>query len=347
MINKIKNKIEKNLLTFLNALNKDYFLKATSPLLFEAISDFVLRKGKRARPILFIIGYLGFSKKEPEGLYTSALSLELLHDFMLVHDDIIDKSLLRRGKPSAHTMLNQYLKEYKNVKFNGEDLAIVIGDVMYAMGLHAFLSVNENLCNKEKALRKLIDAAVYTGCGEFIELLSGLKNISEIKKADIYKIYDFKTAYYTFATPLSMGALLAGAKDKQADILFHYGIYVGRAFQIKDDILGIFGKERTIGKSVITDLQEAKKTILIWYAYHHTQKTHKLSIQKALGKNNLQRSDLLEARSIIKSSGALEYAKQEISHLIKKAKSLLSSSTMNKECKKVLSTYADEILNVA
>ncbi len=346
MINKIKNKIEKNIPPFLRSLETQYSLKESSPLLFKQISDFVKGNGKRARPILFIIGFMGFSKKIPQGLYTSALSLELLHDFMLGHDDIIDKSPLRRGKPSLHAALNAYLAKYRHIKFTGEDLAIVIGDVMYAMGLDAFLCVKTDPVRKERSFRKFIDAAVYTGCGEFIELLSGIKDISEITKDEVYKIYDFKTACYTFATPLSMGALLAGAQETQSDKLFHYGIYIGRAFQIKDDILGIFGAEDKIGKSVFTDLQEAKKTVLIWLAFRHASRKDKSTIKRILGKEMIRRFDLEAIRGIITRTGALDYAKAEISSLIDQADQSLRSSQMDPRYKKLLFGYTREILSV-
>jgi geranylgeranyl pyrophosphate synthase len=100
-----------------------------------------------------------------------------------------------------HKMLNNYLARFKKLKFNGQDLAIVIGDVMYATAIHAFLSIREDMGNKERALKKFIEAAVYTGSGEFIELLCGTKAIERVTKEDVYKIYDYKTAYYTFSWP--------------------------------------------------------------------------------------------------------------------------------------------------
>ena len=344
MFTTLKKNIEKELTTFIRDIDKFYSLKKTSPLLFNAIKDFILREGKRVRPILFVIGYLGFSKKKAKNLYTSALAIEMLHDFMLVHDDIIDKSDTRRGKPSMHKMMNSYLKKYKDVKFDGQDLSIVIGDVMYAMAIHAFLAIDEEPKRKERALKKFIEAAVHTGCGELIELLEGLKKIEKVKKEDIYKIYDFKTASYTFSTPLSSGAILGGAPEKEVDKLFKLGIYLGRAFQIKDDILGMFGDEKKIGKSALTDLQEAKKTILIWYAYNHSSAKTKAVIKKMLAKKKATRADLSKIRKIVIQSGALDYARGEIVSLIKKSKSLLNSCHMHQPYKDLLGHYPDQIL---
>jgi len=344
MFLKIKNNIENELASYLKTADKSYGLSAISPLLFNTIKEFVSRGGKRVRPTLFVIGYLGFKNKPAPGLYKTALSIELLHDFMLVHDDIIDKSPTRRGKPSVHAALNKYLGIRKNVKFSGEDLAIVIGDVIYAMAINAFLSVKEDARNKEAALKKLTQAAFYTGSGEFIELLYGLKTIDKITKEDIYKIYDLKTATYTFAAPLAIGATLAGAKENEVNKLFNYGLYLGRAFQIKDDILGIFSTQAKMGKSNLTDLQEAKKTILIWYAYKKSNKKNRTAIKRILSKNKVEKCDLSKVREIISSSGSLNYAKNAINTLIKKAESLNKTLRMSKEYKNSLNSYSRELL---
>jgi len=344
MFIKMKIRIEKELAAYVQTIDKLYSLNKLSPVLFKSIKEFICRPGKRIRPILFCIGYLGFSQKTPPGLYRSALSLELLHDFMLVHDDIIDKSDTRRGAPSMHALLNQYLNQNKNAKFNGEDLAIVVGDVMYAMGLDAFLSVKENMLRKEAALRKLISAALYTGSGEFIELLLGIKRLEKVTQEDIYKIYDYKTANYTFASPLTMGSTLAGAKTSQIEKLFSYGLLLGRAFQIKDDILGTFGEEKDTGKSNLTDIKEAKKTLLIWYAFNHAGRENRLLIKKIMEGEFSNNSALLKMRKIIVESGALAYAENQIEYLYSNAKIQLHSLGMDTRYKQALDNFSQKIL---
>ncbi|MFA5276220.1 MAG: polyprenyl synthetase family protein [Candidatus Omnitrophota bacterium] len=343
---KIRNKIEAELKDFLGSLEKTYRLKSISPLLFKSINEFVKRDGKRIRPILFVIGYLGYSKKKASLLYRSASSLELLHDFMLVHDDIIDKSDTRRGKPSMHAVFNRYLKDRRDIKFNGQDLAIIAGDVMYAMALHAFLSIKEKPENKEAAFRKLIEAALYTGTGEFIELILNFKKIGGITKNDIYKVYDLKTANYTFSTPLVMGATLAGASKNEITRLHNYGIYLGRAFQIRDDILGTFGEKEKTGKSNTTDLQEAKKTLLIWYAYNKSGFNDKASIKKILSGKRIRNKDILKMRAIIKNSGALAYANNEITELLEKAAKLNRSLSMKENYRLSLDAFSKKMLGL-
>jgi geranylgeranyl diphosphate synthase type I len=347
MILKIKKQIEKELALYIKNINRIYRLKAISPLLVSSIEEFLKRNGKRIRPSLFVIAYLGFAKKVASGLYRSAISLELLHDFMLVHDDIIDKSLTRRGKPSMHALLNHYLRGYKNLKFDGQDLTIVIGDVMFAMAMEAFLAIREQPQRKEMALKQLCAAAFFTGCGEFLELLEGAKQIQNFSKSAVYRIYDLKTANYTFASPLAIGAILAGAGKKEVAQLFRYGICLGRAFQIKDDIIGIFGQEAKIGKSNLTDLQEGKKTLLVWSAYRMSNKKNRLSIQKLLAKKKVCQADLQFMRQLIIATGALEKTKKEVENLIHQANIILRKLRLRAKYKTLLSSYSEKILTLS
>jgi len=346
MFSQLKKELDAQLPRFIKDVDRHFGLRAISPLIFDKIQEYICRDGKRIRPILFVLGYRGFSRKQPKNLYTSALATEILHDFLLIHDDIIDKSDMRRGKPAMHTMLNQYLKVYPQAKFNGSDLAIVIGDIMYAIAIEAFLSIEENPVRKEKALRKFIEAACYTGCGEFIDTVSGAKNIENISEKEIYAIYDYKTAYYTFSCPLTTGAILAGAKEKDIAYLHKYGIYLGRAFQIKDDILGIFAEEAHTGKSSTSDIEENKKTLLLWHAFQHATKTEKDEINTLLGKNKISLSDIEKMRAIMTRTKSLEYAKNSIASMLAEALTAIKHCTIKTDYKKTLTEYSQAILKV-
>lgn len=344
MLNQTKFKLDKELISYASHLDRDYRLKVISPLLSAKIKEYILRPGKRIRPTLFVMGYLAYSRKPAKGLFRSALSIELLHDFMLVHDDIIDKSDLRRGKPAMHKMFNDHFAKMQNIKFNGQDLAIVVGDILYALAMDAFLAIKEKPERKEKALRKFVSAALYTGCGEFIEMVCGAKTIEEISRADIYKIYDLKTAYYTFAYPLSIGATLAGASEDQTKKIFEYGVYLGRAFQIQDDILGMFADEKKIGKSILSDLQESKKTLLIKQAYRNSSKSDRIQIKRILAKNKVEMQDLHQMRSLVKTSGSLDYAREEISRMTKKARGLCRGLKVCPKYKNFLSELCSQVI---
>ncbi|MBN3040394.1 MAG: polyprenyl synthetase family protein [Candidatus Omnitrophica bacterium] len=344
MIKIIKNRLDSEISKLYEQVNTVYGLNKISPLLSKSIKEFILRKGKRLRPILFILGYKGFSKKTPPGLYSSSLAVELLHDFMLIHDDIIDKSSLRRAKPSMHAKLDNYLNRYKKPKFNGSDLSLILGDVLYAIAIDSFLKINEDRARKEKALKRLTESAILTGTGEFLELLAILQPISKINENEILQIYDYKTADYSFSTPLTCGAILAGAKSSEIKKLSDFGIFLGRAFQIKDDILSLFEKEKKMGKPSLSDIQEAKRTLLIIKAYQYSVKRDKQIINDIFAKDKTDENDLRQIRRIIKGSGSLDYSQRKVAGLLEKSQELLSDLNINNKCKEALFGYSKEIL---
>jgi geranylgeranyl diphosphate synthase, type I len=345
MLKGINFKLEKELSVYASRLDRDYRLKQISPLLAAKMKDYLMRPGKRIRPTLFVLGYLAYARRPAPGLLRSALSIELLHDFMLIHDDIIDKSDLRRGKPAMHKMFNDHFSPARGIKFNGQDLAIVTGDIFYALAMDAFLSIREKPQRKEKALKKFIAAALYTGCGEFIEMICGAKSLEKISQSDIYKIYDFKTAYYSFAYPLSIGATLAGAPESQVKKIFEYGVFLGRAFQIQDDILGMFADEEETGKSVLSDLQEAKKTLLIWKASRIAKPIDRKKIKEILAKDKVAMQDLIEMRRLIQKSGSLDYARRQIRTLNSQAIRRSNSLKIAAAYKKFLSDLNQKLLS--
>lgn len=346
MLNEIKNKIEESITYYCKNINKFYPIKQFSPLLSECILNYINRKGKLIRSSLFVISYLGYSKKPAQNLYLSSLSFEMLHNFMLIHDDIIDKSDLRRGQPSMHKWLDNHIKDWPKLKFNGSDLAIVAGDVVYCMALNIFLTIKEKDANKLKALNKFIEAAMFTGGGEFVEMIYSAKNIAEIKKDDINKIYDLKTGNYTFCSPLSIGAIMAGAPDSEIKLFQTYGIALGRAFQIRDDILDMFADEKITGKPSLTDIKESKKTFLLWHAYNNASDKQKKEINNILNNDNANLSDLLKIREIITQTGSLEFAKKEINILLKKSLSVVDKLKIKKPYKDILYSYPQQILKI-
>src|SRR6202142_1392802 len=164
MIEQIRKNIDRSLASFLNTVKKDYKLNLVSPLLFEGIKEFTLREGKRIRPLLLILTYKGYapsSQKISRKLYNASTCMEFLHNFMLIHDDIIDRSDLRRGRPTMHKILAHTVKSNDPDKL-GIDLGIIAGDIVYALAIDAFLSIDEPLDRKERALKYFIQTAAFT-----------------------------------------------------------------------------------------------------------------------------------------------------------------------------------------
>jgi geranylgeranyl diphosphate synthase type I len=344
MLGKIKRKIEEHLQSYVRGLDRVYPIRKLSPHLYRNLKAFILSRGKRLRPVLFALSYLGFARKPARNYASCAVAFELLHDFILVHDDIIDNSELRRGKPTLHKMFDSYIHGFPHVKFTGKDVSLIVGDLLYGLGIRAFMEIDEKRGRKEKALRKLLDTSVYTGTGQFLELLSGLKPVEGVSKNDILRIYDLKTACYSFCAPLSIGAVLAGAPAPSIRTLERCGLLLGRAFQVRDDILGLFGSEEEVGKSPLTDIRESKRTILIWHAFRHADRRTRSYLSDVLAKKNPGRKELEKAREIVLAKGSLYYAGRVIDYLLSEAKAGLARVPMKEKYRALLVGYAEELL---
>ncbi|MDD5070140.1 MAG: polyprenyl synthetase family protein [Candidatus Omnitrophica bacterium] len=343
MYQQIKTKLDQELESFVNQIEKKYSLNKISLILSETLREFLLSGGKRLRPFLLITAFNGFSKKQVPGLYKTALASELLHNFILIHDDIIDNSDLRRQKPSIHEIFRKKISAYKNPRFNEKDLALLAGDILYALAIRTFHSIKVDCRLKQKALLRFTKAGVNTGYGEFKELFWSLETIDKISEKDIYAVYDNKTSLYSFSAPLTSGAILAGAKKGQIDLLHKLGLLLGRAFQIENDIKGLFDKTPGREKNPSDDLMGSKKTLLICKAYKESKTKNKKLIEKTLRKKRIDLTDLFRIQNIVRQTGSLDYAQKKIKDLINDSLGLIDKSGLRNKaqliefCKKSLS----------
>ena len=338
MIDEIKKRIDESLAEFLEITKVEYKLHLVNPILFESIKEFCLRDGKRIRPLLLILSYIGYTpqkKKISRAIYHASTCIELLHNFMLIHDDIIDRSDLRRGKPTLHKLLSKAVKTDNPEKL-GSDLSIIAGDIVYAFAIDAFLSIAEPSARKERALKYFIQTAAFTAMGEFIDTLHGFEPLANVSEKDVYLNYTLKTARYTFDCPLVTGAILAGADDKEIKKLSDFGIMIGQAFQIQDDIIGIFDSEKNIGKSVLSDLDESKKTLLVCHAYRVLSPKNRKEFLRCFTKTKKNYQDLLTIRKIFVDSGSLLYSLQAIQSRLAKSLKILHGLKMKEDYRKLI-----------
>ncbi|MDP8212425.1 MAG: polyprenyl synthetase family protein [Candidatus Zapsychrus exili] len=336
MIIDIKKQIDQRISSFLDKIDQEYKISALNAQLYKNIKEFSLRDGKRIRPILFILSYLGYSspsKRTTVSLYETSIAIELLHNFMLIHDDIIDESSLRRNKPTMHIMFKKTAVT-KNKKKLGRDLAIIAGDLLYAIAIRSFLSIKASPAKKERALKYFIETTAITAMGEFLDTINGFKSLAQIKEKDVMLNYTLKTSRYTFSCPLVTGAILSGAKESDIKKLSELGILIGQAFQIQDDIIGIFGNEKVIGKSILSDLQESKKTLLTAHAYKKLKKEKRTLFLKYFNKKTKRISDLNCIKKIFIDAGSLEYSLKEVESRAKKSLEILRSLRMKPTYKK-------------
>jgi geranylgeranyl diphosphate synthase, type I len=338
MLDAIRAEIEKSLARFMDRVKVDYKLHLVNPSLYEGIREFSLRKGKRIRPLLLILSYKGYSpnnKKPSTALYNASTCIELLHNFMLIHDDIIDRSNLRRGKPTLHKILGKIVKTNDPEKL-GYDLGIIAGDIVYALAIDAFLSIDELPERKERGLKYFIQTAAFTAMGEFIDTIHGVEKVQHITEKDVFLNYTLKTARYTFDCPLVTGAILAGADEKEIKLLSELGILVGQAFQIQDDIIGIFDSQKNIGKSILSDLVESKKTILVCHAYNKLKGKEKAKFVTLFNKKKKTYQDLVTIRKMFIKAGSLDYSLGEVKSRIQKTRQILSILKMRSTYKNII-----------
>ena len=338
MIERYRQLIEKSLSSFMDKIKRDYKLHLVNPLLYESIREFSLRQGKRIRPLLLILSYKGYcpeGKKIPPSLYNASTCIELLHNFMLIHDDIIDRSHLRRGKPTLHKILGRIIRTKDQEKL-GYDLGIIAGDIIYALAIDAFLAIREAPQRKERALKYFVQTAAFTAMGEFIDTVHSVEGLHKVKEKDVFLNYTLKTARYTFDCPLVTGAILAGADKADIKQLSRLGILIGQAFQIQDDIIGIFDSEKNIGKSILSDLAESKKTILVCHAYRRLNPHARKSFTTFFNKPTKTYQDLVTIRKLFLKTGSLTYSLKEVEIRILKSLRILQSLKMKPQYKNII-----------
>ena len=324
----------------MDRVKDDYKFHLISPILYESIREFSLRKGKRIRPLLLILSYMGYCDKRKRissSLYNASTCIEMLHNFMLIHDDIIDRSDLRRGKPTLHKLLGKTVKTADPKKL-GYDLGIIAGDIVYALAIDAFLSIKETPKRKERALQYFIQTAAFTAMGEFIDTVYGVEKLSKIKEKDVFLNYTLKTARYTFDCPLVVGALLAGARKKDITLLSKLGILIGQAFQIQDDIIGVFGSQKNIGKSILSDLAESKKTLLVCHAYKKLRGQKRKLFMRFFNKPKKTYKDLIAIRKIFIDARSLEYSLAQIKSRFETTLNILEELKMNDKYRGIIKT---------
>lgn len=338
-----KDKIELRLKTFLNEkIAEAEKISDSSREIMQCIKDFSLRGGKRIRSILIIMVYKSLGGKNENAIIDIAVSAELMQSFLLIHDDIIDDDDLRRGGPTMHRIYAEKYKNYNNPKKFGESIAIIAGDLLVSLGNEIISKSDFDEEKRVKLLQKFNNIIKMTGYGEIIDILLGLK--TNVREEDILKMHKLKTAIYTIEGPLHMGAIAAGASDEHLKTLTNYAIPLGQAFQIKDDILGMFGSEEKLGKPADSDIKEDKKTLLIIKALENSGKEQRKFIKNNLGNKNITKEEMMKIREIIKQIGSLDYSQHLAEKLVKKAKNVIKNSRLNEGGKKFLLGIADYIV---
>ncbi|MEP7104088.1 MAG: polyprenyl synthetase family protein [Candidatus Dojkabacteria bacterium] len=304
--------------------NETKLSKGISPIIKELLTTFpvVVFGGKRLRAAFIYYSYLMHNGKNKEEIIKVGAGMELLHSYLLAHDDMMDKSDMRHSKPTVNKYYEALGKMHKlrrpAAAHFGNSMAVNAGDILCHIGLDIITNSKFESHKKLKALSKINNEFRDTGYGQVIDVFGGI--LSSVDEEYVMQVHYFKTGKYTYETPLHVGAILAGANKEQLDALTRYAIPGGIAFQIQDDILGMFGDEKRIGKRADSDLREGKKTLLIVKAMGKATPKQKKIIEESLGNPDLTIEMLEATKKVIIDTGSLEYSKSIARRLVLKAK---------------------------
>ncbi len=345
--------------TFITEIDKfldGYFIQKMSESEFQFIEEsyrdlreYCLRGGKRVRPLIVLLSYLGYKGKKNKinEIVKIASALELMHSFLLIQDDIIDKSTTRRGGKALHVVSGERHRKRTHNKMIGNDITLILGDVLFSNAIE--IIGNARIDPRVKSDFLLLFAKTYelTAWGQMLDSLHSLPVKIDVNDDMPSQISVLKTAYYTICNPMLMGLQLAGRySKKEADAVERFAVPLGLAFQIRDDILGVFGDKTEIGKSSESDIQEGKMTILV------------LNTVKALGRREVKRfmdiftkekktkSDIKYIKTRMKSSGALDGAMNKLSELADEVKKKLPLLSIQKEQRVILAGIIHRITDI-
>lgn len=303
----------------------DKLLKGKEPQsLYEPCSYILRGGGKRLRPFLVLISakIVGGNFKD---VYNAALAVELIHNFTLAHDDIMDNSDIRRGRLTLH-------RKYDI------NTAILTGDSLIALAY-------ENLLKDCNDNSKKVVAAFTRG---IIEVCEGQSLDKDFETRNNISIADYKKMIYKKTAALlkmccSVGAQLGGASNERLRALSNYGKFLGIAFQIQDDLLDIMAEEREFGKTIGNDLIEGKKTYLFLRALEKAKKEDKVDLLRVIAKKGISRNKIKKYKNLYIKLDVLNDAEREIVKYTKLARKSLSSLPKGEE-KKIMYWLANVLI---
>lgn len=294
-------------------------------LMHEALSDLCLRGGKRLRAALVAAGYrAALPGADLEPVLDAGVAVELLHAYFLVHDDWMDGDARRRGGPSVHRLLSRRLG---NAEL-GAASAILAGDYLSALATRSLSEVDVGPPELKQGFRVFAEMQRHAVMGQQIDLLA--------RASTVLHTYALKTGSYSAAGPLELGARLGGGSNALAAALIHYGVPLGVAFQLRDDLLGVFGDPRVTGKPIGSDLASGKRTALVLAALKKLRGRDKKRFTAIWGKASATRAELREAAELCESSGARTAVERRVGDLVSEAERALETSAIEPDARELL-----------
>jgi len=312
---------------------------------FDELERVVASGGKRLRPVFCCLGHMAAGGRAEDELIRAAAALELLHTFALVHDDVMDRSAVRRGESTTWRHLAE---EHRRAAFRGDpegygiSAAVLVGDLAMTLADRAFLESGFPPARLLPGFARYGRMRTDMVAGQFLDVVAA--NRGEVGEAEARRIAVLKSGAYTVEGPLHIGAILAGAPDSLMAILSSYGVALGEAFQLRDDILGAFGDPSVTGKDRDSDLREGKRTVLIAKAIEESSADDQSFLEERLGRPNLTDEEVERIRQIIRTSGALEGTEALVEELGSRARSAIDRELIPHEIGSLLAELVDVLI---
>jgi geranylgeranyl diphosphate synthase type I len=301
----------------------------------------LLGGGKRLRPAFCYWGWRAAGGPDCPQIYTAAAALELLHASALVHDDVMDASDTRRGRPAVH---RQFAGRLAQAGFGdgadafGAGAAILIGDVLLSWTDELYHSSGLPPEVLQRGQPVLDAMRTEVAAGQYLDLVNQVTRTDSVESA--MRVVRYKTAKYTIERPLHLGAAMAGAGAAVAAVCTDYGIPLGTAFQLRDDILGIFGDPAITGKPVTGDISEGKRTVLMALATERANSAQLRVLDRYVGDRRLTEAGAAEVRAVITDTGALDECETLIDASVKEATAALDGALITEEAREALTELA-------
>lgn len=279
--------------------------------------DLSLRGGKRFRALLLLAGYHIATGRAPTPVLEAAAALEHFQSWMLIHDDVIDHSEERRGGPTVHraaALIHRRDQLGGSPEDFGVGAAITLGDLEEPFTVEGFLRTKVPPARQLAALAEYGRMTRLTAYGQLLDIRNGLRAPASVTEAEVLRVHELKSAVYTVASPLKMGAILGGASPKTLEALDAFGVDLGIAFQLRDDVLGAGFDATESGKSS-NDLSEGKRTLLVVRAWARASAEDRERLARVLGNATAPAEELDRAREIVRATGSLEYSERMIARL--------------------------------
>ena len=289
--------------------------------LFDELRRVVGSGGKRLRPVFCCLGHLAAGAEPEDAAIRAAAALELLHTFAIVHDDVMDRSPSRRGSPASWVHLADVHRAEGLVgrpEAYGLAAAVLAGDMALVLADRALLDSGFPEERLTAALRRYDRMRVEVVAGQFHDVLAAHRGMAD--EAEARRIAVLKSGGYTVEAPLQIGALLGGAADALLESLGRYGLSLGEAFQLRDDVLGVFGDPAVTGKDRHSDLLEGKRTVLLAKAVAAAEPEDRRFLEERVGRPDLRPDEVERARSLLESTGALDATLALIDDLVAAAR---------------------------